>query len=192
MPALPADMAGGSDDTGSDDTGSDDTGSDDTGSDDTGSDHAVAARVLAAALELEPLPLEGGLFRRTFTGSCATAILFMLIGTDFSALHQLHSDEIYFHHAGSALRMLVIDPAGAAQEVVIGSDVRAGEHPQFHVPASWWQGSSTDGGWSLVSTVVSPGFDWSDFVLGDRAALIDRCPARAGRIIELTRPGPPG
>lgn len=156
----------------------------------------AAGEALAATLDLELLPLEGGLFRRTFTGGGASAILFMLIGADFSAMHRLRSDEIYFHHAGLPLRMLLIDPSGDHREVLIGSDPRAGEHPQFHVPANCWQGSSiaaADGrsGWSLVSTVVSPGFDWHDFVLGERAELVELCPAAAVRIMELTRLEPP-
>ena len=151
-------------------------------------DGIAAGEALAAALDLELLPLEGGLFRRTFTGGGATAILFMLIGSDFSAMHRLHADEIYFHHSGSPLRMLLIDPEGAHHEVVIGPDVQAGQQPQFHVPAYWWQGSSTDGPWVLVSTVVSPGFDWHDFVLGDRDGLVELCPTAADRIEELTRP----
>jgi predicted cupin superfamily sugar epimerase len=158
---------------------------------DTVDDDVAAGEALAAALDLELLPREGGLFRRTFTGSTATAILFMLIGDDFSAMHRLSSDEIYFHHSGSPLRMLLIDPDGAAQDVLIGPDALAGELPQFHVPADWWQGSSTDGPWSLVSTVVSPGFDWHDFVLGDREQLVALCPDVADRIEQLTRVQPP-
>src|SRR6478752_1908705 len=154
-------------------------------------DDRAAGRALAEELGLAPLALEGGLFRRTFTGGGATAILFMLIGDDFSAMHRLAADEIYFHHAGSPLRMLLIDPDGAAREVVIGPDALAGALPQFHVPAGWWQGSSTDGPWSLVSTVVTPGFDWHDFVLGDREQLIALCPDAADRIGRLTRVLPP-
>ena len=153
-------------------------------------DGVAVGEALAAALDLELLPQEGGLFRRTFTADAVTAILFMLIGDDFSAMHRLTSDEIYFHHAGSPLRMLLIDPQGAAQEVVIGPDALAGARPQLHVPAEWWQGSSTDGPWSLVSTVVSPGFDWHDFVLGDREQLVALCPDAADRIEQLTRPRP--
>jgi predicted cupin superfamily sugar epimerase len=153
-------------------------------------DGTAAGEALAAALDLELLPLEGGLFRRTFTGGGATAILIMLIGGDISAMHRLHADEIYFHHSGSPLRMLLIDPEGGHREVVIGPDVQAGQQPQFHVPAYWWQGSSTDGPWALVSTVVSPGFDWHDFVLGDRDALVELCPAATDRLDELTRPAP--
>ena len=73
---------------------------------------------------------------------------------------------------------------------MVGPDVAAGQQPQLHVPAGWWQGSSADGPWSLVSTVVSPGFDWHDFALGDRAELTALAPAAAGRIAELTRPVP--
>lgn len=150
------------------------------------------AEAIAAALGLAPLPVEGGLFRRTFTGSGATAILFMLIGADFSALHRLRSDEVYFHHAGAPLRMLLIEPDGAHREVLVGRDVGGGQHPQLHVPAGWWQGSSTAGRWSLVSTVVTPGFDWSGFTLGNRAELTALAPAAAGRIAELTRNPSPG
>ena len=148
------------------------------------------ARAIATALRLEPLPLERGLFRRTYTGRGATAILFMLIGDEFSALHRLHSDEVYFHHSGSPLRMLLIEPDGTHHEVRLGPDVAAGERPQIHVPALWWQGSAPDGPWSLVSTVVSPGFDWHDFTLGRRAELTALAPAAAGRIAELTRDEP--
>jgi predicted cupin superfamily sugar epimerase len=159
------------------------------------SDELAAAEALAAELDLELLPLEGGLFRRTFSGTGGTAILFMLIGDDFSAMHRLASDEIYFHHSGSPLRMLLIDPDGRPREVIIGPDVHAGQQPQFLVPANWWQGSSTDGAWSLVSTVVMPGFEWSDFVLGDRellAGLVGEPADRAigDRILQLTRPDP--
>lgn len=142
-------------------------------------------------LGLQPLPLEGGLFRRTFTGDGATAILFMLVDNDFSAMHRLRTSEIYFHHCGAPLRMLLIDPDGRSQEVTIGPDVAAGQQPQFAVPGGWWQGSSADGPWSLVSTVVAPGFEWADFTLGERAELTALCPAAAQRIGELTRTEPP-
>ena len=154
-------------------------------------DAIAAGEALAAALDLELLPLEGGLYRRTFGGAGASAILFMLIGDDFSAMHRLSGDEIYFHHAGSPLRMLLIHPDGGHREVMIGSPGVAGQVPQFAVPANHWQGSSCDGPWALVSTVVSPSFDWKDFVLGEREALTALSPDAAGRIVELTRSQPP-
>jgi predicted cupin superfamily sugar epimerase len=154
-------------------------------------DGIAAGEALAAALDLELLPLEGGLFRRTFSGPGASAILFMLIGDDFSAMHRLSSDEIYFHHAGSPLRLLLIHPDGGHREVLIGSPEVTDQVPQFLVPANHWQGSSCDGPWALVSTVVTPGFDWKHFVLGEREALTALAPDAADRIVELTRSQPP-
>jgi predicted cupin superfamily sugar epimerase len=142
---------------------------------------------VAAALDLAQLPLEGGLFRRTHLTEAMSAILFLLADGEFSAMHRLAADEIYFHHAGSPLRLLLIDPDGVHREVTVGADPAAGGVPQFLVPANWWQGSSAEGSWSLVSTVVTPAFDWSLFELGVRAELIERCPAAADRITELTR-----
>jgi predicted cupin superfamily sugar epimerase len=156
----------------------------------TTEDAIAAGEALAAALDLELLPLEGGLYRRTFSGAGASAILFMLIGDDFSAMHRLSSDEIYFHHAGAPLRMLLIHPDGGHREVLIGAAGVADQVPQFLVPANHWQGSSCDGPWALVSTVVTPGFDWKDFVLGERDALSALSPDAAARIVELTRSEP--
>jgi predicted cupin superfamily sugar epimerase len=65
---------------------------------------------------------------------------------------------------------------------------------QALVPAGSWQGARLAGGphlpashaWALVSCVVTPGFDFSDFEMGERAALVAACPEHAGLIRELT------
>lgn len=50
---------------------------------------------------------------------------------------------------------------------VLGSDVSAGEEPQFVVPPGHWQRATPrDDEPALVSCVVVPGFDFADFVLG--------------------------
>ena len=66
--------------------------------------------------------------------------------------------------------------------------------PQALVPAGSWQGARLAGGphlpaghaWALVSCVVTPGFDFEDFELGDRNALLAAWPQHAGLIRELT------
>ena len=65
---------------------------------------------------------------------------------------------------------------------------------QALVPAGSWQGARLAGGphlpaehaWALVSCVVSPGFDFADFELGERDALLAEFPRHAGLIRELT------
>ena len=52
--------------------------------------------------------------------------------------------------------------------------------PQLLVPAGSWQGSSSAGPWTLVTTVVTPAFDWSMFErrsISSPAALAGRHPA---------------
>ena len=130
---------------------------------------------------------EGGLFRRTYTSAAVTAIYYLVAGPDFSAMHRMRtSDELFLFHAGSPLRMLILDSPDGREELV-GPDPLAGPAPQMLVPGGIWQGASSTGAWSLVSTVVAPAFDWCDFELGDRAGLATAYPNRADRIAQLTR-----
>jgi uncharacterized protein len=145
---------------------------------------------LAALLGLEPLPEEGGLYRQTHADEHSTAILVLLAEGDFSALHVLDGPEVYHWHAGSPLRLLLLEPGGGVSEPVLGPDVAAGQRPQLVVPAGVWQGSSPVGGptaWTLLGTTMAPPFHWDGFRLGRREELVHRFPAAAARIAELTR-----
>jgi predicted cupin superfamily sugar epimerase len=142
---------------------------------------------VAALLGLEPLPDEGGLFRRTHIDAHSSAIYFLLIAPDFSAMHRLTATETYHWYAGSPLRLLLLDGDGQASEPVLGPDLAAGQRPQIVVPARTWQGSSSAGEWSLVGTTTAPPFDWDGFELGERTALTAAHPEAAGRIAALTR-----
>jgi uncharacterized protein len=146
---------------------------------------------LAALLGLRPLPDEGGLFRRTHLDEHCSAIYYLLLAPEFSALHMLAATETYHFYAGSPLRMLVLHPDGAVAEPVLGPDIGAGQRPQLVVPAGRWQGSSPTGAWSLVGTTTAPPFDWAGFTLGDRGRLVERYPPARRRIEQLTRGGGP-
>jgi len=82
-------------------------------------------------------------------------------------------------------------PAGAPDGPPEGSP---GLLSQALVPAGSWQGARLAGGphlpadnaWALVSCVVTPGFDFEDFELGDREALLASFPQHAGLVRELT------
>jgi predicted cupin superfamily sugar epimerase len=150
-------------------------------------DRAAGERV-AALLGLEPLPDEGGLFRRTHIDAHSSAIYYLLLAPEFSALHALGVTEAYHWYGGSPLRMLLLHPDGSVHEAVLGPDLAAGQRPQVVVPAATWQGSSPAGAWSLVGTTTAPPFDRTRFRLGDRGELAARYPGAAPRIAELTRP----
>ena len=141
---------------------------------------------VAELIGLEPLPGEGGLFRRTHIDAHSSAIYYLLLAPDFSALHRLTATETYHWYAGAPLRLLLLDADGRVTEPVLGPDLTAGQRPQIVVPAGTWQGSSPAGEWSLVGTTTAPPFDWAGFELGERAALTARYPEAADRITQLT------
>ena len=138
-------------------------------------------------LGLERLPEEGGLFRRTYADAYSSAIYFMLLAPDFSALHALDSAETYHWYGGSSLQLLLLHPDGRVEEPVLGPDVAAGARPQIVIPAGVWQGSSPLGEWTLVGTTMAPPFEWSAFHLGRRAELIAGWPRAAAQICACTR-----
>ena len=146
---------------------------------------------VAGLLGLQPLPDEGGLYRQTFADAHSSAIYFLLLAPDFSALHRLAATETYHWYAGSPLRLLVLhgdgEVGGRVEEPTLGPGFDAGERPQIVVPAGTWQGSSPAGAWSLVGTTMAPPFAWSGFRLGERAELLDRWPSARARITALTR-----
>jgi predicted cupin superfamily sugar epimerase len=156
-------------------------------------------------LQLIPHP-EGGYYRQTyraeltvdrealpreFGGSraVATAIYFLLEGTDFSAFHRLRSDEMWHFYAGGALVVHVIGEGGHHSEILLGSDAEAGEVFQVVVKAGCWFGSRVrdPGEFALVACTVSPGFDFADFELGKRDKLVRLYPQHLRLIEGLTR-----
>ncbi|MGE3288638.1 MAG: cupin domain-containing protein [Pseudonocardia sp.] len=82
---------------------------------------------LAALLGLEPLPHEGGRFRRTYADAHSSAILYLLVAPEFSALHRLTAAEAYHWHAGSPLRLLLLHP-GDPPSVRSGGPTPDGVH----------------------------------------------------------------
>jgi predicted cupin superfamily sugar epimerase len=157
----------------------------------------TAAEIIAR-LQLEPLPNEGGFFRRTYTSTATlpggrpvgTAIYFLLTPDGFSALHLLLTDEVWHFHSGDPVDHLMLDPtSGQGTCTIIGADFAADQQPQLTVPGGVWQGArlATGGAWALVGCTMSPGWDEREFTLGDRETLSTRFPKWAGDIRELTR-----
>ncbi|MFE9771051.1 cupin domain-containing protein [Streptomyces sp. NPDC005931] len=154
---------------------------------------------LIAHYGLEPIPREGGRFRRTWAGPeradgrpAGTAIVALLTSApdDFSALHRLPADEIWHFYLGDPLELLLLAPDGGTRTVVLGPDLLGGQHVQLTVPAGTWMGArvAAGGAWTLFGCTMAPGFTYEDYEHGDAAELTARYPDRAARIVELCRP----
>ena len=149
-------------------------------------------------LELTPHP-EGGHYASTYRSDILveceqgerplyTSIYFLLRSGDVSHFHRLQSDELWYFHAGSSLTIHMITPDGEYREVSLGIDITNGEVPQFVVPKHTIFGSSVKDGntFSVVGCMVSPGFDFLDFELFSREALLSEYPSFGEIIKKLT------
>lgn len=164
----------------------------------------VATDALIQSLSLLPHP-EGGYYRETyragediaqvalparFSGarSHGTAIYYLLAADDRSKLHRIKSDEIWHFYEGGALLIVAISPAGALNITRLGRDFAAGDVPQHVVPAGHWFGAiPADGSaYALTGCTVSPGFNFADFELADRAELLTAFPQHREWIQKLT------
>lgn len=155
---------------------------------------------LKQLLGLEPHPVEGGYFRRTYTSTGTvdsprgiraqgTAIYYLLERGKFSEMHTLASDEIFHFYLGDPVEMLQLHPDGRSAIHTLGPDLSAGQHVQLVVPAGVWQGTRLigDGKMALLGCTVTPGFDYADYRNATAEELIAKWPQQAERIRALTR-----
>jgi predicted cupin superfamily sugar epimerase len=156
-------------------------------------------------LQLLPHP-EGGYYRETYRSdgsysfaagtpfngarSYATAIYYLLKGRDRSKLHRIHSDEIWFFHAGDPLTVYFFPEQGEPSSFTLGPSPAKEQVMQGTVLAESWFGACCDHSgeesYTLVSCVVAPGFDFSDFSFADRQTLQHKFPRHAELIVQLT------
>ncbi len=154
------------------------------------------------AFGMQPHP-EGGYFAETYRSaesiphsslparfagdrSCSTAIYFLLESHHISRWHRIQSDEVWHFYAGGPLEVFVIHPASELTVIRLGNDPEQGEVFQAVVPAGCWFGSKPAAGtaYSLVGCTVAPGFDFADFELAERDALLADYPQHR-QMIEL-------
>jgi predicted cupin superfamily sugar epimerase len=155
----------------------------------------VTPEDLVAHYGLEPIPREGGLFRRTWAGPEradgrpeGSAIVALLAADDYSALHRLPGDEIWHHYLGDPLELLLLAPDGTSSAPVLGPDVLSGQHVQLTIPGGTWMGARTLGAWTFFGCTMAPGFTYEGYEHGEFETLVARYPAQAERIAGLCRP----
>ena len=161
-------------------------------------------RELIAALRLQPHP-EGGLFAEVYrdpdwvkhpkNGAMRpmfTLIHFLLPAKTFSALHRVAQAEAWHHLEGDPVEIHTLTNEGIHAVQVIGKNVAAGEKPQFVVKAGLWQAAVPKGDdYALVGCTVSPGFEFADFEMPTREALIAAFPDHEALVTKLTHDGDP-
>ncbi|WP_307805542.1 cupin domain-containing protein [Streptomyces spirodelae] len=177
-----------------------------------GDEARATAEALAAHFGLEPLPREGGRFRRLWAGPErgdgrpeGSAIVMLLTDApgDYCALHRLPDDEVWHYYLGAPLQLLLLPPEGRApvSTPVLGPDVLGARHQvQLTVPAGTWMGARVGtagaetgdgpdgaGSWTLFGCTMAPGYSDAGYEHGDADALARAYPEHARLIRELAR-----
>lgn len=153
----------------------------------------MTAAQIIELFQLEPLPVEGGLFRRyygaeetiprhalparyTHPKPHGSAILYMHTPDTRSLLHRLKTDEIYHFYNGDPVALVLLNADRTHQIVTLGRDYAAGHVPYCVVPRGVWQGSrlAPGGEWALMGATMAPAYDDDDFELADRAFLLEQ------------------
>ena len=165
----------------------------------------LTIKEIVQQLDLQPHP-EGGYFKETYRSEAqipnvilgdafdgprniCTGIYYLLESGDFSALHKINQDEMWHFYLGDGLELTQISQSGELTTVTIGNDLLKGEVLQHVVPSQFWFGARVvkPNSFALVGCTVAPGFDFNDFVLGDRAMLLNKFPEHKDCIESLTR-----
>jgi len=145
------------------------------------------ARQVIELLGLVPLLPEGGHVGETYRDANASAIYYLMEHPDFSGLHRLEHLEIWAHHAGAPVKMLLFDPVGVITEPILGADLTHGERPQVVVPGGVWQAAEPMGPWSLVSTFVAPPYIDAIVTFATRAEMAGHLAANPGQAERIDR-----
>jgi uncharacterized protein len=163
------------------------------------------ADIYIEKLKLIPHP-EGGYFREVYRSeellnpdalpqrykgsrSFSTSIYFLLKGDQKSLLHKLKSDEIWHFYDGSSVKLYTIDSEGKLLHSLLGRNIDGSESMQLVIKRGYWFCAevSDENSFSLFGCTVAPGFDFSDFELGERKELIRLYPQYQELIKKFTR-----
>lgn len=145
---------------------------------------------LVSHWQMQRMETENVMFSQSYIGKASTAIIAMLTDDpqSFSDMHRLPTDEIWHFYMGDAIELLLLDPTGKDEVVILGQDVLQGEHVQFVVPAGVWMGARIrpGGDYAVFGNTMAPGFSLDDFEGAAAADLISQWPQHAPLIRALT------
>ena len=141
---------------------------------------------------------EGGWYRRTYSSQssfiqnqserlCGTSIYYYLAQKESSSLHCIDSDETWYFHFGSTVKLhLFYDDT--YKLILLGNSWEAGEYSQFTVKKGFFFGAELVGDQgALLSCSVCPGFRLEGFKWGNKEKLLSAFPEQKEIILRLTK-----
>ena len=117
----------------------------------------------------------------------ATSIYYMLEYGQFSKLHRLKSDEIWYFHHGATLKVHVFNH-NQYQSYVLGTNLNQKQLLQLIIPAGAIFGAEVMeiNSFTILGCMVSPGFHFDDFELIKLTDILSHFPEQKTIIEKLT------
>jgi predicted cupin superfamily sugar epimerase len=153
---------------------------------------------------LMPHP-EGGFYRETYRSAfeienknltfgysgdrrLSTSIYYLLRSGEKSKLHRLRSDELWYFHYGSTVKIILIDKEGNKRTRMLGVHAEKAEKMQILVPAGNIFAAEVveKESYCLMGCMVSPGFEFEDFEMFSQDDLIQAYPQHTDLIRKFT------
>lgn len=158
----------------------------------------MTAESIIKKLQLIKHP-EGGFYRETYRSehtiihnqdkkrNLGTAIYYLLNDKDKSHFHRIKSDELWLFHLGEPLIIYTISQDRKLETKTLGNRLDHNEEPQILVAANTWFAAEVknEKGFALISCIVTPGFNFDDFEIGNKEELIQLFPEMKHEIEKL-------
>ena len=110
-----------------------------------------------------------------------SALYFMVTPTAPVQLHRIRNDQLYHYYLGDPLEVLLLRSDGTSDRVVVGPNLRGGEHLQLFIPGdtfhtAWVMGRRR---WFLGASTEWPGVVPVDVEIGNVEELAAKYPSIA-------------
>ncbi len=124
---------------------------------------------------------------RNTTRQLYSSIYYLLLSGQTSCFHRLSTDEIWHFYDGCPMVIHELNRDGTYKYTIFGKDC---PEPcfQYLIKAGTWFAATPllEDSFTLIGCTLSPGFDFQDFEIAERAYLIETFPDHQKLIITFT------
>jgi predicted cupin superfamily sugar epimerase len=96
-------------------------------------------------------------------------------------LHRIRNDQLYHYYLGDPLEVFLLHADGTTQRIIVGPDLRGGQHVQFFIPGGTFHTARLIGRrrWFLGASTEWPGVVPADVEIGNVEELARQYPSVA-------------
>jgi uncharacterized protein len=113
-----------------------------------------------------------------------SALYFMVTPTAPVRLHRIRNDQLYHYYLGDPLEVFLLRSEGTSERVIVGPNMRGGEHIQLFIPGNTFHTARVVGRrrWFLGASTEWPGVVPADVEIGNVDELAAKYPSVAADV----------